>query len=231
MPLRKQSGNMYPWVTHMHTHLAGECPHRCGYCYVQTNRRGVSPRWKGEPRLVKHELGVKYGTDKTIFIEHMTDLFAIGMTERWIKLILEHCQEFPVNQYVFQSKNPDRAFPYIVNQPWIYLFGTTIESNRMYPCTKAPLPSERYKAMLQFRDAGIKTFVTIEPIMDFDVDVLVPWLLEIKPEFINIGADSKKCELPEPPKEKVKELIRRLQAAGTVKIKGNLQRLFRCGGR
>lgn len=29
MSLKKSTGNMYPWVTHTHTHLGGECSHKC----------------------------------------------------------------------------------------------------------------------------------------------------------------------------------------------------------
>jgi DNA repair photolyase len=35
MGIVKAKGNMYPWVTHMHSHLRGACSHACPYCYVQ----------------------------------------------------------------------------------------------------------------------------------------------------------------------------------------------------
>jgi hypothetical protein len=38
MPLKKSEGNMYPWVTHTHSHLAGACPHECK-CYVQMAKK------------------------------------------------------------------------------------------------------------------------------------------------------------------------------------------------
>ena len=37
MPLVKSTGNMYSWVDCMHTHLGGECPHKCSYCYANTS--------------------------------------------------------------------------------------------------------------------------------------------------------------------------------------------------
>lgn len=121
MPLKKSSGNMYPWVTHMHTHLGGECPHRCGYCYVQTNPHGVHPRYKGPVRLIEDELNVDYSrkwwdkkagvwkTEKIIFIEHMGDLFAEGTPPNFTEAIVNHCRKYPENEYVFQTKNPERA--------------------------------------------------------------------------------------------------------------------------
>lgn len=65
--LKESHGNMYDWVTHMHSHLAGKCPHECSYCYVQKNRFGVSPRYQGELRLIDNEFNVHYGKGRTIF--------------------------------------------------------------------------------------------------------------------------------------------------------------------
>lgn len=230
MPLKKQKGNMYPWVTHMHSHLAGECPHKCGYCYVQRNRFGVSPRWKGEIRLIEDELKVNYGSGKTIFIEHMGDLFAGGIKDRFIEEILRHCWICPENTYVLQTKNPERVFWWYKEKTYFpddFMIGTTIESNRLYENSLAPIPADRYLGMLKFKEAGVKTFVTIEPIMDFDLDVLVKWLRDIKPDFVNVGADSKGCNLPEPSPEKVKKLISELQKFTEVRNKSNLNRILK----
>ena len=32
MALNRQSGNMYPWVTHTYNTIKGQCPHDCSYC-------------------------------------------------------------------------------------------------------------------------------------------------------------------------------------------------------
>lgn len=237
MPLKKQKGNMYPWVTHMHSHLGGECPHRCGYCYVQRNRFGVSPRWKGEIRLIEDELNVDYSrkwwdekaeawkTEKTIFIEHMNDMFADEISPHWIHQILCHCNKYPDNSYVFQTKNPGRASLHLGLFPDKFMLGTTIETNREYRDSKAPSPEDRYLCMQLFK--GHKTFITIEPIMDFDLDILIKWLKDIKPDFVNVGADSKECNLPEPSPEKVKKLIDELQKFTEVRNKSNLNRILR----
>ena len=73
----------------------------------------------------------------------------------------------------------------------------------------------------------LRTFITIEPIMDFDVPVIGQWLMEIRPEFINIGADSKRHGLPEPSADKIMALIDVLNAAGIeIREKHNLERLL-----
>jgi len=227
MPLKKSTGNMYDWVTHMHTHLGGECSHKCSYCYVQKNRFGVPERYKGEPRLIEEELNVNYGKGKTIFIEHMNDLFANTIQNSWIVKILRHCLEYPENNYVFQSKDPGRCFLGCSSfLPEGSLFGTTIETNRdMSNISTAPHPNLRYQGIKYLKKDGIKTFITIEPIMDFD-DELAEWIIDAKPNFVNIGADSKRSALNEPSAEKVQRLIKRLQDANiTIRKKTNLGRL------
>lgn len=228
MPLKKvkKGSNMYQgWITHTFSHLGGECEHFCSYCYVQHNRFGVNTRYKGKLRLIKDELKINYGINKIIFIEHMNDMFAVGVKEEWIKEILAHCNRYPYNQYVFQTKNPIRALLFKQQFPKSSLIGTTIETNReTNTISKAPLPMQRYLGIKQFSN----TFVTIEPIMDFDTDILSSWIIEIKPQFVNIGADSKNTGLIEPTLEKIKKLIEILQNNKiTIKKKINLHRLIK----
>jgi hypothetical protein len=222
---------MYDWVTHTHSHLAGKCPHECSYCYVQRSRFGVIPRYQGEVRLVEAEFNIDYGSGKTIFIEHMNDLFANGVPDEFIMRILRHCHKFPDNQYVFQSKNPGRAYDwlYCVANESVkiknFIMGTTMESNRDYmtKISQAPSPADRAKGIAKFD----KPFVTIEPILDLDVQILVKWLKEINPCFVNIGADSKNCNLPEPTPDTVKHLVEELGKAGIViRKKTNLGRML-----
>lgn len=221
---------MYPWVTHMHTHLGGECPHQCKYCYVATSKWGRPEKYTGEPRLLQHELQVNYGTGKTIFIEHMNDGFAQGIPQKFINAILAHCCLFPNNTYVFQSKNPRRILENKDLLPPKIMIGTTIETNRpLDSVSKAPTPYLRYQAMCEIRAKlpEVQTFVTIEPIMKLDLDKLITMLIDIQPSFINIGADSKHCGLPEPTREEVQSLIRLVQRKGlTIKIKHNLNRFL-----
>lgn len=229
MPLKKSKGNMYDWVTHMHSHIAGECSHNCRYCYVQRNKFGVSPRYKGKPRLVEYELNVNYGLNNVIFIEHMQDLFATSIKDEWILKILEHCRKYPNNKYIFQTKNPLIAMNYFSYFPTNYMIGTTIETNRdIFNISDAINPYERYLWIKKFKAENCKIFVTIEPIMDFDIDMLSAWIINLKPDFVNIGADSKGGHLTEPSAQKILEFIDVLNKNEiTIKKKTNLDRLIR----
>jgi DNA repair photolyase len=227
MPLRESHGNMYPWVSHVHTHLAGECQHKCRYCYVGRTLRGRPDKYKGEPRILEKEFFVDYGRGRTIFIEHMNDLWGPKVDPDWICRILAHCKTYPDNLYIFQTKDPARAKNFLGLFPPKMLFGTTIETNRPIPLSQAPPPIARYGAMLYFKELSIfKLFITIEPIMDFDIYTFSKWLEEIAPAFINIGADSKGCDLPEPDPYKIKTLIYLLGKMGIeIRKKTNLGRL------
>jgi DNA repair photolyase len=236
MPLSESKGNMYPWVTHTHTHLGGECPHLCPYCYTDNPRWGRAPRYTGPLRLIEDEFKVKYGEGRTIFIEHMNDLFAREVPDEFIQRIFDHCIAWPNNTYVFQTKNPERMRKAIPCMPPLVIVGTTIETNcnGMLPGCTAPEPVFRYNAMRGIKNATlghapIKTFVTVEPIIDFDPEKLARWIINIRPDFLNIGADSKNHNLPEPTPEKVREFIRLLQAEGLaldIREKHNLARLM-----
>jgi len=227
VPLTKTKGNNYTWITHSHSHLSGECPHKCSYCYVDNPRFGRPERYKGELSLIEKEFSVKYGSGKTIFMENMNDLFADAVSMRFIERILAHCCEWQDNCYIFQTKNPSRiAQTSFYEWPEQFFIGTTIETNR--PTTtisKAPPTDERAYAMKLL--AGRK-FVTIEPILQFDLDEMLDMIVPIKPEFVNIGCDSKSHNLVEPTWDEVMALIAGLKKEGIeVREKSNLDRLRR----
>jgi len=227
MSLTKSKGNMYPWVTHTHCHLGGQCPHECSYCYVDHFPYGRPAKYKGELRLIEKEFSADYGSGNTIFIENCNDMFAEKVPQHFINKIIYHCLKFPGNTYVFQTKNPARYLTMDALFPDNSLFGCTIETNRYIASVmgNAPIPYERYFAMEKLQ--AIK-FITIEPILDFDVDILSSWIDQIRPEFVNIGADSKKHNLPEPSADKINALIAEIQKAGIeIREKHNLERLLK----
>lgn len=239
MSLKKSKGNMYPWISHMHTHLGGRCSHECSYCYVQSAiyRRNPSfiERYTGDIKLIEKEFDTNYGKGKTIFIEHCNDLFAKDVPDEFIERILDHCRRFPQNIYVFQTKNPARFFNFLHSMPIRdVILGTTIETNRdMSNISKAPPAVERYEAMKALigdkvaRFEKFRKFLTCEPILDFDVEEFARWIGEIKPDFFNIGADSKGHNLIEPPHAKILELVEELKKYGIeVREKHNMQGLI-----
>jgi hypothetical protein len=217
---------MFGFVSHTHTHLGGECPHRCSYCYVATNQYGRNPRYQGPLRLIPAELDVKYGQGKSIFVEHCNDLFADAVPDEAVRKILDHCSRWPENSYVFHTKNPARYAAYLDLMPPNRTLGMTAETNRPTPgVSAAPPPMDRLAA---FGVLPGPRLVTIEPVMRFDLADFAAGIVNARPDRVLIGADSKGAGLPEPSRGEVLALLQALRAAGLeVGQKWNLARLLR----
>jgi len=221
---------MYDWVTCTHTHHRGRCPHGCSYCFVQHMR--CARFYQGPLILKESELKVNYyrfGKGQTIFVEHMTDLFANELPWENAEKVLEHCRQYPENTYVFQTKNPQRMVcMYLAGMmPKDFILGVTIETNDeklTNQFSKAPWPVDRARYMGMIKHH--KKFLTIEPIMRFDLGELVRLIKLANPDWVNIGADSKNQHLPEPSWQEVMDLIDALKQMGIeVREKANLERL------
>lgn len=240
MSLTKSKGNMYDWVTHTHTHLRGECPHGCKYCYVQAmERRYHGGHYAGELRLDEESLKINYGSGKTIFIDNCNDLFADGVKAEWIIVVLHQCEKYPDNTYVFQSKNPKRMFYYLKNIMFDFMAGTTIETdinNSGVWSSACPSVIDRFRALNDatqtmskrwFTKSGL--FITVEPILKMaDPINFARMIADANPTFVNIGADSKGHGLNEPTAAELRLFIDELNAYGVnIRKKINLDRILR----
>lgn len=220
MPLNKSKGKMYQFVSHTWNPIKGRCPHQCSYCYMK--------RYKvGDLRLVFKELKTNLGYKNFIFVGSSTDMFSESVHTNWIRYVLEHCRKYPENLYLFQSKNPGRFKEFIDHFPpnRATVLGTTIETNVAYLAAEystTPLPQERVTHMM---DLAFTKMISIEPILEFDLNTMVDWIRMIAPDFVAIGADSKGWNLEEPSAEKVLSLITQLKEITKVKIKKNLSRI------
>ena len=231
--LNKPSGNMYPWAWTWNP-IGGKCIHQCLYCYVS---KAIAPRLKrfgnekyyGKPLLIESELKTslkKPDDGKVIFVEACGDLFARNIPSEYIWQVIRHCEEYPENTYLFQSKNPMRFDEFCFHVPVI--LGTTLESNKVYDISKAPSVINRYVVMKHYK---LRKMISIEPILDFNLDIFVRMIKEINPSFVSIGADSKnvlkKLNIPEPSSEKTQKFIAELEKVTEVRTKKNLGRLLR----
>ena len=218
---------MYPWITHTWNPIRGKCPHDCSYCYMKRIPN------VGELRFVEKEMNTNLGKGNTIFVGSSTDMWAeikelIEIFNR--EEVINHCHSYKNNFYVFQTKNPNMYSLYLSLLENLHncckgiLLGTTIETNKEFlSISKAP---ETYLRMVHMVRISLPKFVSIEPIMDFDLEIMIGWIRKIKPEFVSIGADSGHNSLPEPPAWKVKKLIEELKQFTEVKLKSNLKRLL-----
>lgn len=233
MVLNKSVGNMYKeWITHTWNPLKGKCPHECIYCYVKS----IAKRWgkpQGDLRLDKKDVNTQLGSGKKIFVGSSTDMWAECIPHEWIDQILFQCRCFRGNEYLFQTKNPLKFIPYTYKFPSYSILGITLESDIDHSgITKAPWPEIRSLAFMVLRDFCIKErpdmkfMLSIEPVMNFDLEEFFLMIKHLNPDFVSIGADSKKSGLPEPDTEKLIKLIKRLDSITKVRIKKNLFRLL-----
>jgi len=192
-------------------------------------------RWGKQKNLHfdKNELKTDLGTGNFIFVGSSCDMWADEIPENWILETLKHCHEYPTNIYFFQSKNPQRFSNLLFRGKIPYLaeirYCVTLETNRNYSqMGNAPCARQRSAALMEM-DAFNK-YVTIEPIMNFDIEYFLPMIKRCCPLEVYIGADSGGHKLPEPPAGKVMELIAELSKFTEVKLKKNLKRIFIEGG-
>jgi DNA repair photolyase len=173
----------------------------------------------GELKFDEQELKTDLGKGNFIFVGSSCDMVAKEIPRKWIEIALEHCRKFD-NKYLFQSKNPNGILAVKDLLPKNSVIGTTIETNRdeLYVgISKAPLPSQRFEAMLRLQHS--RKIVTIEPVLDFDVEIMVKWVRSVGPEVCYVGCDSKRNYLPEPELRKVKVLMKKLKESIDVRAK------------
>lgn len=119
--------------------------------------------------------------------------------------------------WFIQSKDPKCFEQYLEHLPKNTILLTTLETNKDGICknvSKAPLPSVRYEA---FRNLNYpRKIVTVEPIMDFDLEIFADWIARIKPEAVFIGYNNhpNQVKLIEPNMEKTLDLIVALKNKG-----------------
>ncbi|MHA1216307.1 MAG: hypothetical protein ACTSPX_03140 [Candidatus Thorarchaeota archaeon] len=206
------------------------CRFNCVYCRPSFQRQAKRRRkwcekcYNYEPHFHPERLSRLPG-GKIVFACDMGD---IAFAEKeWLDRIAAVMKEHGGKTFYLQSKEP-RVFYRIDDLPENVIVGTTIETNKITfdtpseyefyrEISQAPLPYKRYVTMKHLDHP--RKYVTVEPILDFDVDVVVGWVKNIAPEFVYVGYDNHNCRLPEPPLEKTLKLIRELEKFTEVRIK------------
>ena len=175
-------------------------------------------------RFDPKELEVNLGNGNFIFVGSGTDAWAFDIPSDWITRFLDYCNLFN-NNYLFQSKDPSRFLEFM-GHPVIQksVFCTTIETNIFYPgiVMNAPGTRERAQAMQELASLGMRTYVTCEPLIKFDLPEMVELVSMCSPVQVNIGRNSRQdITLPEPTRNEVQALITELQKFTKVVVKSN----------
>ena len=112
--------------------------------------------------------------------------------------IIDIIRQNPDKNFLIQTKDPKKAFFFRdgkqVKFPNNVILGITLETNRdklytnNFLVSKAPKPFKRYQDFLKVKHP-IK-MVTIEPVIDFDIDIMIQWIDQINPSMVWLGYDS-----------------------------------------
>ena len=153
-------------------------------------------KYHGSFRLIDKEMKRKFKPGEFVFVQDMSDLFAGTVPVRYIMKILRRIREFPETTFLLQTKNPRGYIPFLAfnDIPRNAILGTTAETNYMVFNTpskfteysmisKAQAPIFRLMWMYKIAkpDTYHKRFVSIEPILDFDLGEFVALIERVKP--------------------------------------------------
>jgi hypothetical protein len=224
MGLNKSKGNMYYFINFTWNTIKGQCKHNCSYCFMK--------RW-GEQKPVRldyDELKTDLGEGNFIFVGSSCDMFANDIPMEWTRHTLEKCHQHSGNKYFFQSKDTG-SMSYFEDslEAMAASVCTTIETNYFYEGIMGKCPPPKTRAFWFGKGFGrCDKYVTVEPIMDFDLKPMVELIKSCEPLQVNIGANtSGKVKLPEPSKSKILDLIGELEKFTKIHSKKNLGRLLK----
>lgn len=188
------------------------CLHNCSYCWAKRfalERLSNTEKYKNgfAPKLAESELNKRF-RNQFVFVSDMGDLFGEWAPKEWILRVIEATRNSPSSDFLFLTKNPSRYKEFVNLCRKNIFLGATIETNRSNDFSKAPPVAERARAMIDL--SYPRKFISIEPIMDFDLEIFAKWIENIAPIQVSVGYDNYHNNLPEPSLSKTLQLIERL---------------------
>lgn len=208
---------MYPFVTETYNPVGGICPFNCVYCWAKAIiKRYGHKKYGGSYYVVKDALKKKFKSGSFVFLCDMLDLFAPNVSAGIIHTVFRIIKNNPDSKFLLETKNPQRFFEFLDYFPDNVILGATIESDWDYPdVSKAPVQGVRMSYMMELsRRTELPLFISIEPILDFDLKWFISNIKTVKPWAVAVGYDNYNHKLQEPELRKTEKLIKELERVG-----------------
>jgi len=196
---------MFPFITRTHNPIGGGhvlrqdgsisgC-YNCTYCWASSMKNRYKwAKYLGEYRWIDKEFLVRYNQDDFTFVCDMID---IGRLPTPLLIEFFNWLSDQPGKILTLTKNPKiyaqlytRGIEISKN---IYL-GATVESNENYPSiSKAPNQFDRLywmNTLSMLAEFENRLFISIEPVLDFDLKTFETDIYRIKPWAVAIGYDN-----------------------------------------
>lgn len=202
---------MFDLVTETWNPVVG-CLHDCVYCWARRLAEGKlkdTPKYRCgfAPKFFEKECERRFKRGILVFVSSMGDLFGDWVPESWIHKVLLNIEIHDETRFLLLTKNPARMVN--IKFPENVVCGCTAETNRVYAgVSKSPEPLKRLEALKHVETQH--KMVSVEPVMDFDLEVFAEAVNSVCPEFVYVGYDNYGAELPEPSLAKVRCLAEQL---------------------
>lgn len=210
--LNKAKGRMFKSVGWTWNPIWG-CTHNCKYCWA----RAFAERWgkSFEPQFREHFFNDSMPDDGSwIFVGSMGDIFCWGVPDEWLLKLFNYILECDAdNRFLLQTKNPNRfldfdfATHYLTSIKNRVIVGTTLETTEETPWSKAQPTWIRAMSLHYMKEQGYDTFLSLEPLADFNYETMIQWIKNIQPEAVEIGLENYSNYTTPPPQEKTIMLL------------------------
>lgn len=221
---------MFPFVTKTWNPIAGgfsveddviyACPFRCSYCWARSlinkfPKGNLGKKYTG-PYRIHHgrqkAITQKFNSGDFVAVQLMSDIGVIPSNV--ITPVFDKIRDQHETQFLLLTKSNQFYKEHMHEIPTNCVCGITMETDRKIPVniSIAPEPLKRLDDLvwLKCNYPDMKTFVSIEPIMDF-TEELVEKIKKAEPWAVAVGYDNYMNKLPEPPLERTEFLIKELE--------------------
>ena len=221
---------MFPFITMTWNPFTGPCPYECTYCWAKNliNRYKWPKYITAEPGIDEKQINKTFKPTDFVFVQDMSDASTAHFEA--VSRVMLRIETNPDTKFLFLVKNPSCYLEWIKSDetrpPKNTILGATIETNDsalINQFSKAPPPNNRLHDLYELTKLGFKTFVSIEPVMNFDLEQFYRSLYLLDPWAVAIGYDNYHNNLPEPPLSKVRVLIAKLEMEGIKVYKKTLR--------